>query len=432
MHPTANFLTRRILPVLALSMLGSFNVRAVPTAAYPQPQPSNQEQYLLELINVARANPAAEGQMLANITDPEILRYYQHYSVNTGAMASQFAGYSARPPLAFNANLMASSLAQSQYQASSGVQTHTSADGTTFDKRISAAGYDWSAVGENVYAYAENPFFGHVGLMADWGVPDLDHRMNLLNTDSSYPVYREIGISAVASGIANFGPLVITEDFGTPASSGTAYLVGVVYGDSNNNGAYDEGEGLGGVTVTPDGTNYYAVSTATGGFVIPLPTSGSGTLTITAAGGGLGGARVKTVNYTAGTNVKVDFTTADPVVTAPALPALPVVAMTANSTAAKVSGKFGKVTVSRSGDLSQSLSVALNFGGNAVNGVDFAPLPSTLMLAAGTSSATLKIRATDSGDTTTKKLKVSVVPAASYTITADKVKTQAKIKIIAD
>ncbi len=278
---------------------------------------------------------------------------------------------------------MASSLAQSQYQASSGVQTHTSADGTTFDKRISNAGYDWSAVGENVYAYAENPFFGHVGLMADWGVPDLDHRMNLLNTDSSYPVYREIGISAVASSISNFGPLVITEDFGTPADSGTAYLVGVVYSDSNNNGAYDEGEGLGGVTVTPDGTNYYAVSTATGGFVIPLPTSGRGTLTITASGGGLGGNRVKTVNYTAGTNVKVDFTTADPIA-APAAPALPVVAMTAPSTAAKVSGQLGKVTVWRSGDLSQPLSVALDFGGTAVNGVDFAPLPSTVTLPAGT------------------------------------------------
>ena len=327
---------------------------------------------------------------------------------------------------------MASSRAQSLYQASSGVQTHSSADGTTFDKRISSFGYDWSAVGENVYAYAENPFFGHVGLMADWGVPDLDHRMNLLNTDASYPVYREIGISAVPSSISNFGPLVITEDFGTPADSGTAYLVGVVYNDANGNGAYDEGEGLGGVTVTPDGTNYYAVTTSTGGFTIPLPASGSGTLTITASGGGLGGNRVKTVSYTAGTNVKVDFTTADPVSVAPTAPALPVVAMTAPSTIAKVSGHFGKITLWRSGDLSQPLSVALNYGGSAVNGVDYSPLPATVTLAAGTSSATLKVRATNSGDAATKKLKVSVVPADTYTITDDKVKTEAKIKIVAD
>ena len=158
MQPITNFLTRHLLPVLALSTLGGLNVLAAPTAAFPQPQPSNQEQYLLELINAARANPAAEGQMLANITDPEILRYYQHYSVSTGALVSQFDSYASRPPLALNADLMASSRAQSQYQASAGVQSHSSADGTTFDKRITSFGYtDWSALGENVYAYAENP-----------------------------------------------------------------------------------------------------------------------------------------------------------------------------------------------------------------------------------------------------------------------------------
>ena len=93
MQPTTHFLTRRFLSVLVLGMLASANALAAPTAAYPQPQPSSQEQYLLELINVARANPAAEGQMLANITDSEILRYYQHYAVNTGEMVSQFNGY---------------------------------------------------------------------------------------------------------------------------------------------------------------------------------------------------------------------------------------------------------------------------------------------------------------------------------------------------
>ena len=73
--------------------------------------------------------------------------------------------------------------------------------------------------------------------------------------------------------------------------------------------------------MTPDGGTYYAVTSASGGFVVPLPTTGAGTMTITASGGGLGGSRVKTVAWTAGTNVKVDFTTADPVsassVTAP-------------------------------------------------------------------------------------------------------------------
>ena len=39
-------------------------------------------------------------------------------------------------------------------------------------------------------------------------------------------------------------------------------------------------------------------------------------MTVTAYGAGLGGTRVKTVAWTAGTNVKVDFTTGDPVTAA--------------------------------------------------------------------------------------------------------------------
>ena len=432
MKARSHFLIFYTLQALALAFAGAAGVSAAPTAAYPQPQPSSQEQYLLELINAARANPAAEGRMLAGITDSEILRYYQHYQVSAGQLVSQFNGYAAMPPLAFNADLMSSSRQQSLYQASSGVQSHDSANGTTFDQRITAAGYKWSAVGENVYAYAENPFFGHVGLMADWGVPSLDHRQNLLNTNPNYPVYREIGISAVSSSIANFGPLVITEDFATPADSGTAYLVGVIYNDKNGNGSYDEGEGLAGVTVTPDGTYYYAVTTANGGFVIPLPTSGAGTLTITAAGGALGAPRVKTVDYTAGTNVKVDFTPADEVGTAPApAAALPVVTLAPPSTAVLVSGQVGKIKITRGGNSGQPLTVSLKYSGSAVNGTDYAALPTTVTLPGGTSTITLKVHATPAAAEASKKLKVHLQPSAAYSITSDKAKTEAKIKIVA-
>ena len=110
--------------------------------------------------------------MLAGITDPEILRYYQYYKVNTAQLVSQFDSYAAKPPLAFNADLMASSRQQSLYQASSGVQSHDSADGTTFDKRIVRHRLP-SGVrsGRERLRLRREPFFGHVGLMADWGVP---------------------------------------------------------------------------------------------------------------------------------------------------------------------------------------------------------------------------------------------------------------------
>ena len=406
-----------------LTAIGSLS--GAPSTSYPQSQPSGREQYLLELINAARANPAAEGQMLANITDPEILRYYSYYKVDVNQMVGAFASYAAKPPLAFNPSLMASTLAQSTYQATAGIQTHNSADGTTFDKRISAAGYQWSGLGENAYAYAENPFFGHVGLIVDWGVPTLAHRANILNTDASVPTFREIGISCVDSSVTDFGPLVITEDFGTPADSTVAYVTGVIYQDTNGNGMYDDGEGLGGVTVTPDSGDYFAVTSASGGFTIPLPASGAGTLTITANGGGLGAARVKTVSYTAGTNVKVDFTPADATG-----PTLPTVTLAAPSKDAVPNEQTGLIVVSRTGDSSQDLLVALSYSGTAVNGVDCGTLPATVTIPSGQSSVQLNVLPTTAARSAVLKLKVTVASGNGYQVdTSNDKSSKARVRI---
>ena len=438
MKPSVQFSNRvaavtAAMPPVAKSLWAAFllgvasgvHATAAPTTAYPQPQPSSQEQYLLELINAARANPAAEGQMLANVTDPEILRYYQYYNVSTSQLVSDFNGYAAKPPLAFNSLLNASSREQSLYMASAGVQTHNSADGTTFDQRISAEGYQWSGVGENIYAYAENPYFGHVGLMADWGVPSLDHRANVMNDNPNYPTFREIGISCVPSSLKGFGPLVITEDFGTPRDGTVAYLTGVVYQDSNGSGSYDEGEGFANVTVTPDGGNYYAVTSAAGGFVIPLPATGSGTLTVTASGGALGGSRTKTVAYTAGTNVKVDFTPADPVG-----PALPVVTISAPVKQASPNGQTALFSIARSGSTSQALNVALSFAGTAVIGVDTNPIPSQVTIPVGQTSVELPVQSLNSQPSTVKKLKVLLAPNIGYSITPVVHQAKAHVQIL--
>ena len=416
---------RNLFPLLALCALAGTTAQASPTTAYTQPNPSNDEQYMLELINAARANPAAEGQRLANISDPDILRYYNYYNVNTATLVSQFAGYAAKQPLAFNAELMASSRQQSLDQATNGFQGHNGTDGSTFDGRITAQGYDWSMVGENVYAYATGAYFSHVAFNVDWGVPSLDHRANIMNTDASYPDFREVGISCVGSSVSGFGPMVVTQDFGTPMNGGVSYLVGVVYNDANSDGAYQSGEGLGGVTVTPDGGTYYAVTSASGGFVIPLPTNGSGTLTITASGGALGAPRTKTVQYTTGTNVKVDFTTADA-----AGPTLPTVVMTAGSKDANsASGQTADITLTRDGSTDQPLVVSLWFGGTAVNGVDCNLIPSTLTIPAGAASVTFTVAATNPALTSVAKMKIHVGTGNGYTLAADVQETKARVRI---
>ena len=412
-----------LLPVCALF---SVNASAAPTNFYAQPDPTAQEQHLLELINRARSNPAAEGQMLAGSTDSEILRYYSHYTVDTNKLRSDFASYPAQPPLAMSANLMSSARTQSLDQAANGFQGHNGSNGSTFDGRISSTGYQWHALGENVFAYVENTLFGHIGLNADWGVPDLDHRQNIMNYDSSFPVFKEVGISCVGTSIKNYGPLVITEDFGTPSDSSKAYLVGVIYNDLNGNGVYDEGEGLGGVTVTPDGGDYYTTTSSSGGFTLPLPTNASGTLTVTATGGGLGAPRIKTVNYSVGTNVKLDFTTND----AAGAPVAQVSITTVNKIAAADGSKVGVVMVSRNGGTSNDdLTVGLAVGGSAVSGVDYAPLPSTVTIPAGQDSVSLTVDPVAQQFSGVKKVKMRVTPGSNYT-TAGTTAPAAKVKIL--
>jgi hypothetical protein len=86
--------------------------------------------------------------------------------------------------------------------------------------------------------------------LIDWNVSSLGHRKNILQPDATPDqFYREVGIGIVKTNKANFGPKVITQDFGRQAGS-KAELLGVAYNDKNGNDAYDMGEGQGDVTVS--------------------------------------------------------------------------------------------------------------------------------------------------------------------------------------
>jgi hypothetical protein len=293
---------------------------AAPVAAaagitYSHGDPTAFEQLMLEMINRARANPAAEGARLQNTTDPDVLAAYRFFQVDVAKMAAEFATYPARPPLAFNASLIAAARGHSDDMARNDFQSHTGSNGSTMVNRVEAAGFSgWNALGENVYAFAQSVFHAHAGFNADWGVPSLGHRMNIMNFAANSIVYTEIGIGIVAetSTGTQVGPLVVTQDFGR--RSGQLFAVGVVYADSNRDGFYGVGEGLAGVTVTTSEGNA-AITSTSGGYAIPL-SGGSGSLTVRAEGGALGGAQEATVALV-GSNVKVDFVAGT--ITGPAL-----------------------------------------------------------------------------------------------------------------
>jgi uncharacterized protein YkwD len=417
MSGTARFL---FVPLLAVCAIG-----ASAASFYPQPNPSDEEQYILELINAARAHPAGEGQMLASLSDAQISYYYTYYGVDRGQLITDFAGYAAKPPLAFSPELNASALEQSIDQAVHGFQGHNSSNGTRFSVRISDTGYKWAALGENVFAYVENPFFGHVGLIVDWGVPSLDHRANIMNLRANFPTFKQIGIGYVPTSVPDFGPFVITEDFGAPADDTESFLVGVVYNDANGNGVYDLGEGLGGVTITTDTGAYYTKTSASGGYVLPLP-AGSGTLTITASGGGLGAPRVTTISYGDATNVKVDFTTAQ----APS-PALPVVQITASSTNLVQGGKPSVLTISRLGNKTQALHVALATSGTAIPGVDITALPKRVTIPAGAGSTRINVQAPTGPNlgAPSRNIQINLESGAGYLVDSDAELARAAVEI---
>ncbi len=429
---------RLLCPALAaLSVsLTAGTLTAAPGSYYDSGDPTATEQYLLERINLARANPAAEGEMLANAAnvDPNIAANYSHYGLNGGTLRSQFAGYRTRPPLAMNKILLGTARAHSVDQANSGQQSHTGSDGRAFDQRIIQAGYQWSLLAENVYAYTLTPFYGHVGLNADWGVSDFGHRKNIMssNDDERYNTTREVGIGVVnavakkdAQGLS-FGPLVVTEDFGAPSDRTKAFLVGVIYDDRNGNGQYDEGEGLGGVAVTPDAGDFYAVTGAAGGFTIPVP-AGVASLTVTASGGGLGERRIKTVALNGADNAKLDFRAQD----APSVEAAPANVFAAATVvdANPLTGQPGVVKITRyGGGNSRTLSVPLRIGGGAISGVDYAALPGAALIPAGADSVDLPVIPLGNGAATTvKKMKVFVTSGPGYVVPNGT--SQAKVRI---
>ena len=82
-------------------------------------------------------------------------------------------------------------------------------------------------------------------------------------------------------------------------------------------------------------------------------------------------------------------------------------------------GSTGGFTITRTGDLSQSLPVTYGIGGTAQNGTDYAQLPGNTTIPAGSASTTIPIRVNpQSGSTATpdKTLTIGVAPGQNYSL----------------
>jgi uncharacterized protein YkwD len=221
--------------------------------------PTNQEQYMLQLINLARTSPqAAVSYIKSNITS-DIQATLNYYNVDLNSTLNAIGSAPVKPPVAWDPQLAQSAMSHSQDMANNGFQSHNGSDGSNPTQRMQAAGYsNPTSTGENVYAYASSVDQAMEAFLLDWGVSDSGHRTNIQQPNvSSQDAYRDVGIGLVTTnGNNSTGPMVVTQDYG--AQSGEkAQVVGSVYNDPQEIGLYQAGQGVGNVQIT-------AVNRATG------------------------------------------------------------------------------------------------------------------------------------------------------------------------
>ncbi len=274
-----------------------------PRAMMAAVAPSSYDQYMVELVNRARANPAAYAQSLG-------------IALNEGLPAGTISS-DAKQPLAINPYITDAAQKHSQWMINTDTFSHTGAGGSTSRQRMESAGY----VFHSGAIWAENLGIElrqtsvdvealtkliQEKLFRDNGVSGRGHRLNILD-----PRFAEIGIG-VRSGVytyqgTNFNAVVATQKF---AKSGNAvFLTGVAFDDRIIvNQFYTPGEGLGNVLIRAvrDGTGetFTTKTWASGGYSLALP---PGKYSIMASGGGLGNSQFLPAVVIGANNRKFDF-----------------------------------------------------------------------------------------------------------------------------
>lgn len=209
-------------------------------------QPSEYEQYYLELINRARADPDAEVNRLAGF------KWDGAPDLNEGIAPGTISNVP-KPPLAFNRKLLNAASDYTDVLLANEAFTHFF-NGTNPSSRMKAAGYFFQAPSgssENIAwtaAFPNNPLNAsaveqhHRGLFIDRGYAGRGHRINLMDPD-----LREAGVAirkdknGVSAGGVGFVDIGSTQDFAY--SNGRIFVTGVAYDDKDGNGFYTPNKG---------------------------------------------------------------------------------------------------------------------------------------------------------------------------------------------
>jgi uncharacterized protein YkwD len=276
-------------------------------------EPTNEEQFMLEMINRMRTAPQQELDLLANINygaattfaspssaDPNVAAALNFFNVRPDILVTQWSALSAVQPLAWNQHLGDSSSTYSQVMIDLDRQGHNldeykNAQGQAdLAARLIASDYLFvggGTAGENVFAFARSVLHGHAAFAIDWGSTASGiqnppgHRDLIMNADM-----REIGIGILteSSSATNVGPLVMTQHFAVDYAS-DAILTGVAFTDGNGDAFYTPGEGLPNVAIVAvdlaSGARSMTNTWGSGGYALELA---PGAYDIIASGPGVG------------------------------------------------------------------------------------------------------------------------------------------------
>ncbi|MFZ2629976.1 MAG: carboxypeptidase regulatory-like domain-containing protein, partial [Desulfosalsimonadaceae bacterium] len=286
-----------------LGMIAKDSVTIVVGNTYGNP--SIAEQVHLEVINGARANPLAEAARLG-------------IDLNEGPPSETIEPDPVQP-LVFNRFLHEAATLHTYDMVVNTYQAHEGLDGRQPLDRIQDAGYLGNIYsGENLASIGfQNPVSDEYKLsqelhdilfkdheyIGSYEYPGRGHRINLLKD-----VYKEVGIGFLPESNNIEYPYggVVTSNFGAYID-GANFLLGVVYDDADDNGAYTGGEGLGQVKIQVNDNSEWVTFTAdAGGYGLPLE---PGTYMVTAT---LPDGRYASKSVTIeDRNQKVDFTLED-------------------------------------------------------------------------------------------------------------------------
>lgn len=273
--------------------------------------PSAFEQYTLELINRFRLDPGGafdrivRDKAAGTAADPFTTQALSFFGVDLDLLEAELDALSPAAPLAWNGALARAADEHNAAMLAAGAQSHQLPGQPPPGNRAREAGYSYTLLAENVFAYANSAPHAHDAFVVDWGAgpggmqSPRGHREALID-----PRFVEIGVGGLRApddAPGGVGRWLVTHELGARGSEGP-FLLGTVYRDLDGDRFYTPGEGRGAAAIEVSGRGVAAPPPG-GGWAVE---TGEGRFSVTLRGPAVAGPIEAEIEIRGG-NVKLDL-----------------------------------------------------------------------------------------------------------------------------